>query len=1238
MDTGCLCYAAFNHSFVKRHKLPQLSIKTRELRLAKKDSQRRVINKLTYVDTDIDGRREKIYGYVIEDLSYDMILGDPWMRANAVVYDARRRAIRFGSKGGLIVRAKGWEDRMNQNSKAKINYLKVKLGGAHQVLGSQFAAIATRARSKKDHDTKLFAASISDINKALETKRKQTPDEIKASLPPEVRDNARYFTEDENHELPPHRPGVDTKIELIKDEQGREKDIPFGPLYDMSRAELLVLRKTLTDHLDRNWIRASSSAGGAPALFAKKPGGGLRFCVDYRALNSITVKDRYPIPLIKETLRQLTKATWVSKVDVRAAFHKLRVREGDEKKTVFRTRFGSFEWLVTPFGLTGAPSAFQRYINNVLGEFLGDFCSAYLDDVLIYTTGDIVDHWSKVNIILKRLGLAGLKMDPQKSEFAVKQTKYLGFILCLGEGIKVDPEKVKAITIWQAPVSTKGIRSFIGFANFYRDFIPNFGRIAAPLLSLTKKHAQFQWEAPQQKAFEELKQRFIKSPILAMWDDEKETVLEADSSGYVLGGCLSQKDEKGQLKPIAYLSKKLTPAEVNYDIHDKEMLSIIRCMEEWRGMLIGLSKPFTVLSDHKNLRHFMTVRTLNERQMRWSQFLSNFNFIIKFRPGKQAARPDALSRREQDMPQGSDDYRIKNRDVQLIKDSWISGVVTRNRLKQVERNNTNNIPRGSSMFEEEIFQTLWNKALREDKDISTLYKSLEKGERSLPPTLKHLKISLAECSFDARGALRFRDRVWIPNYEPLQTALIQQTHDSQVTGHPGRDSTLAILGRNFFWPGISKCVRRFCRNCDVCGRSHVWRESKKGLLRPLPVPDRFNCELGMDFMTDLPAKTSNEPRYLMVVVDRLKGSVALEDMTSMKAEHCASVFLRLHVRHHGFPNYITSDRGSNWVGDFWTELCRLTGVKQRLSTAFHPQTDGATERMNQEVLGYLRAFITYAQFDWKDLLPCAMLAINNRTVSSLGMSPFFAEHGYNIEPIQLVNPKEKSSAPEKRAQNFVKRIHEAEILAQASMASAQQRMEEYANRKRSEAEIFKVGDRVWLNLKNIQTPQLSKKLSWINAKYQVTKIIDSHSVELNTPSGIWPRFHVDLLKRAATDPLPSQILDDVQPPPIQPDMQEDGKEYAFENANIHVVEKILRSEKTKVGRGHWRLLLVKWKGFAEPTWEPRENLEETEALDIFEAKYGKGDNIGEDAGAIIGRRKLTKRSLLAKSKTINNRQ
>ena len=464
---------------------------------------------------------------------------------------------------------------------------------------------------------------------------------------------------------------MDTAIKLEKDEQGREKEVPWGPLYGMSRDELLVLRKTLTELLDKNWIRASSSPGGAPVLFAKKPGGGLRFCVDYRALNAITQKDRYPLPLIRETLRAMSKARWFTKVDVRAAFHRLRIKEGDEWKTAFRTRFGLFEWLVTPFGLAGAPAAFQRYINSTLDEFLDWFCSAYLDDILIYTDGSYEDHMAKVNMVLERLSAAGLKLDIKKCEFAVKQVKYLGFIITAGEGIKVDPEKVEAIRKWEAPTNVRGVRSFIGFANFYRDFIENFGDIAAPLLELTKKNTPFRWGTKEQAAFDRLKTLFITAPVLALWDNELDTVVEADCSGYAMGACLSQIDRQGRLRPVAYFSKKLSPAECNYEIHDKELLAIVRAMEEWRGELTGLVNRFTVLSDHKNLQHFMTARKLTERQVRWSQVLSQFNFQLRFRAGKKSLRPDALSRRQQDMPRGEEDERLRNRISQLLKDEWL---------------------------------------------------------------------------------------------------------------------------------------------------------------------------------------------------------------------------------------------------------------------------------------------------------------------------------------------------------------------------------------------------------------------------------------------------------------------------------------------------------------------------------------------------------------------------------------
>ena len=376
----------------------------------------------------------------------------------------------------------------------------------------------------------------------------------------------------------------------------------------------MVLRKELTSLLDKGWIRASSSPAASPILFVKKPRGGLRFCVDYRGLNAITRKDRYPLPLIQETLNNIAKAKWFTKIDVSAAFHKIRINLGDEWKTAFRTRFGLYEWLVTPFGLANAPSTFQRYINWTLREFIDDFCSAYLDDVLIYTNGSLKEHHEHVNKVLEAMGKAGLPLDIKKCEFDTKSTKYLGFIIEAGKGLRMDPKKVKAIKDWQAPTTVKGVRSFLGFANFYRRFIKNYSLLAAPLTRLTGDVA-FQWGEKEQEAFDKLKEIFVTEPVLAQWDPDRETIVETDSSGYVTAGVLSQYDDQGLLRPVAYFSKKMTTTQANYEIHDKELLAVINCLAEWDGMLRSVDK-FLVITDHKNLEYFGKPRQLSERQVR----------------------------------------------------------------------------------------------------------------------------------------------------------------------------------------------------------------------------------------------------------------------------------------------------------------------------------------------------------------------------------------------------------------------------------------------------------------------------------------------------------------------------------------------------------------------------------------------------------------------------------------------
>ncbi|CBF76085.1 hypothetical protein AN3471.2 [Aspergillus nidulans FGSC A4] len=318
----------------------------------------------------------------------------------------------------------------------------------------------------------------------------------------------------------------------------------------------------------------------------------------------------------------------------------------------------------------------------------------------------------------------------------------------------------------------------------------------------------------------------------------------------------------------------------------------------------------------------------------------------------------------------------------------------------------------------------------------------------------------------------------------------------------------------------------------------------------------------------------------MVITDRLTKGVILEGMSEIDSESVAWALVRVLISKHGIPKAITSDRGS-----------QFTRINRRLSTAHHPQTDGSTERMNSTVETYLRIYTCYDQRDWNRLLPLAELAINGRTSTATGVSPFYLSHGYNLSPFSPTEEveqlaEEPAKSPIQKGEAIVRKVKEALDWAQASMAYSQQNAENQANKHRSPATNCQVGDKVWLSLKNICTDRPSKKLDWKNAKYEVIGLVGSHAVRLNTPPGIHPVFHVDLLRLASSDPLPSQKNDDTQPPGI---IVNGEKEY--------MVEKILDERPRRYGRGHRLEYLVKWSGYARPTWEAATALEEAQALD-----------------------------------------
>ncbi|KAI4898691.1 hypothetical protein NFI96_020791 [Prochilodus magdalenae] len=472
----------------------------------------------------------------------------------------------------------------------------------------------------------------------------ESPDQSPVCIPPEYSDLVEVFKKANATKLPPHRV-YDCAIDLIGNQTP-----PKSRVYPLTQAEDRAMEEYIQEALAQGYIQPSTSPAAAGFFFVKKKDGGLRPCIDYRGLNSITKPFPYPLPLVPVALEQLRGATVFTKLDLRSAYNLVRVREGDEWKTAFLTTRGHYEYLVMPFGLRNAPSVFQSFINDVLRDMLGLFVIAYIDDILIYSP-DLPTHIQHVRRVLSRLLENQLYVKGEKCEFHLGSTSFLGYIIS-PEGVIMDDQKVEAVANWPKPNSIRDLQRFLGFANFYRRFIRNYSSVAAPLTSLLKGDAKrLVWNAQAESAFEELKRRFTTAPLLKHPDPTRPFVVEVDASNVGVGAVLSQRSgEPQKLRPIAYFSHKLSPAERNYGIGDKELLAIKLAFEEWRHWLEGAQHPFLVLTDHKNLEYLRSAKRLNSRQARWSLFFSRFDFQITYRPGTRNTKADALSRIYEDEP------------------------------------------------------------------------------------------------------------------------------------------------------------------------------------------------------------------------------------------------------------------------------------------------------------------------------------------------------------------------------------------------------------------------------------------------------------------------------------------------------------------------------------------------------------------------------------------------------------
>jgi len=742
--------------------------------------------------------------------------------------------------------------------------------------------------------------------------------------------------------------GCDHQIEL----KVPEEHLRLGPIYQLSQEEEKLLIQYIDKMIKEGKVRPSSSSVGSPILFVPKPNGkGLRLCVDNRHLNQHTKKDSTPLSIMSELQGRISSATHITRIDLKSSFHLLRMALEHEKCTAFRTKFGLYEYLVMPFGLTNAPATFQWEINRILRLLFGielvlntkvDIDAdngmvvvAYIDNISIATKGSLLKHQKQVGKVFDLLLENNICVEIDKCVFDQISVSFLGYIVD-GKTIRMDPDKAKAIVDWPRLKNQKETQQILRLWNFYRKFIQGYVQILAPITDLLRGNGKdFCFGEAQEAAFLKIVLLFTsgKTPILRHFDINRPALIETDTSDFALGADLSQKFEDGKIHPCDFLSRKLSSAEFNYDVFDKEMLAIVFALQWWRHSLQGSEFKTMIFSDHQNLSYFTEKVKLNRRQARWAEILQEYSFTNVYRKGSLNLKDDILSRCPVYNTGVGGTTAIVEKPM-LGPDQWLEiGAM------EIDDDEYEVIEIGAMEIAkmDTVQKELLKQDALQDEDYIALCKATNKKENIAK-----------EYSID-QELLCWKGRVYAP--KATRTRIMKSEHDSNIAGHFGKDRTMELISRNFYWPKMEEDVRAYCGNCDNSQRMKSPRHAKHGLLHPLALPSKRWTHISTDFITDLPL--SSGATKILVVVDRLTKMAHFITIDKKNSPTVAKAYLDNVWKYHVFPEDVVSDRDGTFTGRYFTDLYHYHGIKWSMSPAFHPQMDGQTERMNQVVEAYL---------------------------------------------------------------------------------------------------------------------------------------------------------------------------------------------------------------------------------------------------------------------------------------------
>ncbi|KAK1435339.1 hypothetical protein QVD17_01100 [Tagetes erecta] len=1077
-DSGA-SYSFVSRDFSNSFKLPTIKL-INPLVIEIADSKRLIVwDVYPNCHLEIEGEVYLINLIPIVLGEFDVVIGMDWLSCHHANIVCDQKIIHLSTPSGKKISVYG-------EKKSKISFCSM-----------------MKAKKYLTHGCKAFLAYVVDKSR----------EEIKLEDVPVVREFPDVFPDDLPG-IPPERE-VEFRIDLIPG----AKPIAKAP-YRLAPTEMQELMSQLQELLEKGFIRPSMSPWGAPILFIKKKDGSMRMCIDYRELNKVTIKNRYPLPRIDDLFDQLQGASWFSKIDLRSGYHQLKVRDEDIPKTAFRTRYGHFEFVVMSFGLTNAPAAFMDLMNRVCRPMLDRSVIVFIDDILIYSRSKD-DHARHLREVLEVLRKEKLYAKFSKCAFWLREVQFLGHVIN-ASGILVDPAKVEAVMKWSPPKTPTEVRSFLGLAGYYRRFIQDFSKIASPLTKLTRKDIIFTWGKEQEDAFQVLKKKLTQAPVLVLPEGPEDLVIYCDASYQGLGCVLMQRG-----KVIAYASRQLKPNEVNYPTHDLELAAVVFALKIWRHYLYGVK--CTIYTDHKSLKYFFDQKDLNMRQRRWLELVKDYDCEILYHPGKANVVADALSRKEACPP-----IRVKSLRMTITSDLF-------ERIK--------------------VAQT---EALKEEN---------WKRERIVG--------QVKDLDENVSGVKTRFGRVWIPNTCDVKGLLLDESHKSKYSIHPGATKMYYDLRVNYWWPGMKRDIVKYVEKCLTCLQVKAEHQKPYGKIQPLEIPKWKWEHITMDLITKLP-KTTKGFDAIWVIVDRLtKSAHFLPIKECYSSESMAEVYIKEVISRHGVPVTIVSDRDTRFTSRFWRKFQDELGTRLLISTAYHPQTDGQSERTIQTLEDMLRACIIDFGGSWEKYLPLTKFSYNNSYHSSIKMSPYEMLYGRKCRtPICWGEVGQRELGNNEVVKATVEKID----IIRTHLKAAQDRQKSYADRRRRPIE-FHVGDQVMLKVSPWKGVIRFRKRGKLSPRFigpfKIIARVGNVAYRLELPeelTGIHNTFHVSYLRKCLADETSYVPLNDIE--------VDDKLNYVEEP--VRIIDRKVKQLRNKV----INQVKVQWKHRkgSDATWESEDEM------------------------------------------------